>query len=209
MKTFMTGVRRVIAEKARLGRKSKGFTLLEMLLAVFIFSMVAVVLVQIFVSFTRLQRKVANQAILSQDMRYLTEMMTRVARSNYVDYSLQPYATKLNYIKLVKPTGGTILISKQDGVQCGDPTITSCIMLSKDGGLSWEIATSKRVNVLNFDVYIRPSKTPFVPNSSGAYDNNNQPFVTFNIGLEYKADNSNEGASMHAQSTVSSRLYLR
>ncbi|MDQ7814939.1 MAG: prepilin-type N-terminal cleavage/methylation domain-containing protein [Patescibacteria group bacterium] len=207
----MTGAKKQhgIRERQKHGHKAHAFTLFEMLLAVFIFSMVAVILVQIFVSFTRLQRKVANAALLSQDMRYLTEMMTRAARSNYIDYSVQPYAGKSNFLKLVRPTGGTLLISKQDSTQCGDPTITSCIMLSEDDGLSWQVATSKRVNVQNFDVHIRPSNTPFIPNASGAYDNNSQPFVTFNIGLEYKPENLKEGVTLRAQSTVSSRLYQR
>jgi len=205
----MIGDNRGYATRLKRCLKADGFTLLEMLLTIFIFSIVAVILIQIFVSYTRLQRKIANTAVLSQDMRFVTEMMTRISRGNYIDYSLQPYGTSANFIKLVKPSGGTLIVSKQDSVQCGDPMIASCIMISEDNGLSWQIATSKRVNVTNFDVYIRPANTPFVPNASGVYDNSNQPFVTFNIGLEYIPDNQNEGATLRAQSTVSSRLYQR
>ncbi|MBI5655154.1 type II secretion system protein [Candidatus Uhrbacteria bacterium] len=181
-----------------------GFTLLEMLLVVLIFSLASAALAQIFVNITRLQRKISNQAVLSQDMRFATEMLTRAGRNNYIDYTAQPLDNRSDTLTLTKPTGGSITITTKDSATCNDPKVNKCIMLSMDGGLTWNPVTSHRVDVTNFDVYVRPLSSPFTDTSI-----NQQPMVTVNIGLTYMADKPADRVSLQTQATVSSRLYQR
>lgn len=195
MTTCMTGVKIT---------RRPGFTLLEMLLVVLIFSLASAALAQIFVNITRLQRKISNQAVLSQDMRFATEMLTRSGRNNYIDYTAQPLANRSDTLTLTKPTGGSITITTKDSATCNDPKVTKCIMLSTDGGLTWNPVTSHRVDVTSFDVYVRPLSSPFSDTSI-----NQQPMVTVNIGLRYMADRQADRVSLQTQTTVSSRLYQR
>jgi len=180
-----------------------GFTLLEMLMVALIFSLMSAALAQIFMNITRLERKVSYTATLSQDMRFVMEMGVRAARSNYIDYSSQPLASKTSLFKVITPSGETIEVQPMDSTTCNDPTVTQCLMLRKNGG-AWSPLTSKRVNVKFFDIYVRPPTNPF-----NDLTNNQQPFVTFNIGLEYIAPNAKDNVTLQAQSTVSSRLYQR
>ncbi len=184
-----------------------GFTLIEMLIVVLIFSIASAILSDIFMHITRLQRKVSNMAVMNQDMRFATELMVRAARSNYIDYSSAPLPAKSNDLLLDMPSGGTIEITIKDSATCNDPMLGPtgrCLMLSTDGGATWNVLTSHRVNVTNFDVYVLPSESPFT--TSGV---NQQPVVTLNIGLQYMADNPQDRTALHAQTTVSSRLYQR
>ena len=188
-----------------IGAKTKkpGFTLVEMLLVVLIFSLMSGALAQIFLNITGLQRRITYNSTLSQDMRFVMEMGVRAARSNYIDYSTQPLANRSTTFKVMTSAGGTIEVQPMDSATCGDPTVTNCLMLRKNGG-SWYPLTSKRVNVKFFDVYVRPLTSPFTD-----LTNNQQQFVTFNVGLEYNAPNPKDKVSLQAQSTVSSRLYQR
>lgn len=185
------------------GAKTKrpGFTLLEMLLVVLIFSMASVILSQTYIQITRLQRKVSNMAVLSQDMRFATELIVRTARNNYIDYSSQPLPLKSNDLLLDTPDGKTIEITTS--ADCHDTTITQCLKL-KDVDDTWNPLTSHRVNVKNFDVYVRPQSDPFADTSI-----NQQPMVTVNIGLEYKAADARDSVTLQVQTAVSSRLYRR
>jgi len=184
-------------------RNKPGFTLLEMLIVVLIFSLASAALAQIFVNITRLQRRVAYYSTLSQDMRFVMEMGVRAARSNFIDYSTQPLANRSSAFKVMTPSGGTIEVQPMDSATCGDPTVAYCLMLRKNGGV-WNPLTSKRVDVKRFDVYVRPLTSPFDDLS-----NDQQPFVTLNVWLEYKAPNANDNVSLQAQTTVSSRVYQR
>ncbi len=188
--------------------KRPGFTLLEMLLVVLIFSLASAALAQIFVNITRLQRKISNQAVLSQDMRFATEMLVRAGRNNYIDYTGQPLANMSHVLSLTRPGGGSIMVTIQDAqTVCNDPTAqagTKCLAMSTDGGTTWNPVTSHRVNVTGFDVYVHPSSDPFQDTTI-----NVQPLVTANITLQYVANNPIENMTLQTQTTVSSRLYSR
>lgn len=196
LQTSMTGVKR-----------SPGFTLIEMMIVVALFSTAAVVLSQIFVGFNRLHHKVANQSILGQDMRFVMEYVVQAARTNQIDYA-SPVLPKGTVLRLITPTGGTVQISLQPSAVCDDSSGASCLAVSTDGGATWQPLTAKRVNVKQFDVYVRPTTSPFVL-ANGAFTSNVQPFVTVHLVLEYLAPLETERVMLSSQTSVSSRVYLR
>lgn len=182
---------------------------MEMLIVVALFSTMAVILSQLFVSFNRLHRKVSNAALLGEDMRFATESLIRLARNHRIDYTQSPLAAHATEMRFLASDGTSVRVAARPGnTDCQDPTVSQCLALSLDGGVSWQPITARRVEVTNFDVYVRPLNSPFIP-SDGGYDNNLQPFVTFNIGLRYIGDTPTDGANLQAQTTVSSRVYLR
>jgi len=80
--------------------------------------------------------------------------------------------------------------------------------VSGDAGVNWAPITSKKVNVEKFQILVRPSQTPFMLQGN-AYLNNQQPYVTLLIKMTYMAPNDRETVSLEAQTSISSRVYVR
>ncbi len=222
MMIFMTGVNARIKRgihsffaRKRL-RLRLGYTLVEMLVVTLIFSIAAAILSEIFISFNQLHRRVADSAILGQDMRFAMELLVREARNDTIDY--KAYGGTVNAVdsilKLKKRNGTQVWIAMgapgalPGSPSCENTTIAHCLALSIDGGSTWSQITSNRVEVESFKVFVRPTVSPFVP-VNGVYPNNIQPFVTVNLRLLYKAPDPKERVTLQAQTTVSSRVYKR
>lgn len=188
---------------------SPGFSLMEMLLVVALFSIVVVIMAQTFSSFNQLHRKIANRAVVSSDLRFTTELLVRAIRNRPVSYSIPPLLRDSS-VRLDQANGETMIIRRSDpgDAACNDLATVSCLLLSVNGGASWASITGRRLHVERFDVYVRPTQSPFNL-VGGNYPNNTQPFVTFNLRLRYMADNSKEREVLETQTTVASRVYQR
>lgn len=191
-----------------IGGKRPGYSLFEMLLAIALFMSAATILSQIFLSYNLLHRKVANLSVVGGDLRFAMELMVRAVRSNQIDYSGAPLDARREELLLVTPAGGTVQIARITSALCGDPTVDYCLGLSLDGGTTWQPITARRVNVETFGVYTLPASSPFIP-SGGGYASDLQPLTTINLGLEYRAPNTRDSAKLQAQTTVTSRVYVR
>jgi prepilin-type N-terminal cleavage/methylation domain-containing protein len=64
----------------------KGFTLIEVILATALFSIVTMIGVMVFTDVARIQRKIYLESALNEDGRFLMERITREIRQNTVDY---------------------------------------------------------------------------------------------------------------------------
>lgn len=187
------------------GAKS-GFTLMEMLIVIALFSLTMTMMAQTFASFNRMQRRVANRAVLSQELRYVTELMTRAVRNDPVVYDPAPLE-KSDELRLRLPDGNDLLIRRSvvGDPNCGGAIAISCLLYSLDTGATWTTLTGARVNIDRFDVYVRPTTSPY----EGLSPPNVQPFVTFSIKMTYRAPSVSDEESLEAQTTVGSRVYLR
>lgn len=192
-----------------------GLTLIEILIVVALFATASVILSQTFLSFTRLHRKIANSAVLAEDMRYAMELMTRETRKKLINYDPasgypdEVTAAASSILHLVDAQGNTRDIAARANPDCGDPTVTNCLALSDDGGATWNPITGTRINVKRFGVYVRPTKDPFAIDASGATLADEQPMATVHLELEYVAPDARDNTSLEAQTTVSSRIYKR
>jgi len=191
-----------------IGGKKPGFSLFEMLLVVALFMTSAVILSQVFVSYNRLHRKIANLSVVGQDTRFAMELIVRAVRNNQIDYTYEPLDVRREQLSLKTPDGGTIDIARITSDLCLDPLIEYCLGLSLDGGATWQPITAKRINVKNFDVYTLPLSSPFIQ-SGVSYSSNQQPMTTINLGLEYMANDPKDNARLQTQTTVTSRVYVR
>lgn len=192
-------------------RLASGFSLMEMMIVVALFSITIVVMAQTFSSFNQLHRKIANRAIVNQDLRFVMEMLVRATRTHAISYATEPSGGRETELHLEMPDG-QVMIFRQSALGdalCNDLSTVRCLLLSTDSGTTWVPVSGKRVDVTRFDTYVRPTRSPFVLGGTGVYDNNTQPFVTFNIEMTYMADRTQERSSLQAQSTVSSRVYKR
>lgn len=186
-----------------------GFSLLEILIVTLLFAMASIVLSQTYISFNKLHRRVANTAVLSQDMRFAMEFLVREARNKSIDFDAYlPGEAASTTALYLKSQSVNERVAIQSGASCADPSGASCLALSLDGGTTWNPITSARVNVKKFNVYVRPTVSPFVE-VGGAFPNNVQPMVTFDLELEYLGTNPQDNVTLEAQTTVSSRVYQR
>ncbi len=195
-----------------IGGNRKGFSAVEMLIVVAIFSIASVAITATFINFTRLHRRVANAEILGEEMRYAAELLVRAARSNTIEYPALPsgLTSPSSTIHFVSSGGNPIWVQRfaTSSSVCAGLDVP-CLGLSTDSGTNWSAITGKNVAVHTFDVYVTPTENPFEPVGIGVYDNDDQPRVTFQIGATYIATNPLESANLQLQTSVSSRLYLR
>ncbi len=190
-----------------IGNKRAGFTVVEMMVAITIFSTIAVVMAQTFVSFNQLHRRIAFTATLGQDARFLNELLVREARNKMIDYSGGSIAAASNNLQLISRDGtqqAWFSIQTAASGNCGSSGV-DCLAFSNDAGATWNQLTSNKVDVKQFDVIIRPSDDPFNVVTPG----DTQPFVTVTATLQYKSDDAKERPSLQTQTTVASRVYLR
>lgn len=197
-------------------KKSKtrlpGFSVIEMLVVVAVFSFSILILSQTYLSFIRLSHRTANSAVIQQDMRFVLEYITRMARHTYVAYPAPPgsldTATSTLTLSGKEQLDWIIRLSEAGDVLCGDSSGIKCLLVSSDAGVNWTPITSKKINVEKFQVLVRPLQTPFML-SSNSYLNDQQPFVTLLIKMTYMAPNDRETVSLEAQTSISSRVYVR
>lgn len=192
------------------GAKRPGFSLMEMLIVITLFSLMMLVVTQTFSSFNLLHRKIANKAVVSQELRFAMELLVRVTRNHEISYSPPP-ASRASELHLLQPNGPEMAIKRSsvgDPV-CGDLPTVACLVLSTDGGLTWVPITGKKIHVEQFDVYVRPSASPFELSGATTYPNNTQPFVTLHLRMRYMAERVQEQQVLETQTSVSSRVYKR
>jgi prepilin-type N-terminal cleavage/methylation domain-containing protein len=186
-----------------------GFSLIEMLIVVTLFSITVLIMAETFASFNQLHRKIANRAVVSEDIRFAMEMLVRATRSHAISYATVPLARE-SELRLETPNGPRMIfrLSAAGDPVCADLPTVACLLLSTDSGVTWAPVSGKRINVERFDVYVRPLASPFDLVGS-AYPNDTQPFVTFDIKETYLADRALDNETIETQSTVSSRVYQR
>ncbi len=189
-----------------------GFSIIEMLVVVAVFSFSILILSQTYLSFIRLSHRTANSAVVQQDMRFVLEYITRMARHTAIAYPVPPgsleAATSTLTLSGKDQLDWIIKLSEAGDALCGDSSGVKCLLVSGDAGVNWAPITSKKVNVEKFQILVRPSQTPFMLQGN-AYLNNQQPYVTLLIKMTYMAPNDRETVSLEAQTSISSRVYVR
>ena len=191
---------------------ARGFTVVELLVVVLLFSLGALALSATYINFTRLHRRTANAEALGEELRFAMELMVRAARNNTIVYPSLPAAipNPSSQIDLVARSGAeTSFAVLADTDPACSGLLADCLALSLDGGVTWAPITGKNVQIDRFDVYVHPDKNPFQTTGLGAYDNDEQPRVTYNVEARFLATNPREEVRMTVQTAVGSRLYVR
>jgi prepilin-type N-terminal cleavage/methylation domain-containing protein len=188
-----------------------GYSLTELLVVMLLFSFAMVILGQTYIQFLRLSNKTANAATVQQDSRFVLEFITRATRGSEIDYSV-PVLAATSSLRLLNQNGDYIEINKSapGDPLCVDEATVSCLLVTTDSGTTWAPLTAKHVNVDAFTVYVHPTISPFQLTGLPAdYPNDQQPFVTINLTLTLNANNPRESFTQSAQTSISSRVYVR
>jgi prepilin-type N-terminal cleavage/methylation domain-containing protein len=196
---------------------SRGFTLMELLVVLTIFSTVVVASTDIFLLANKSQRKIFGLEKAQADARFTLEAITREVRTGRIDYAYYaargvPLAIPDLELALVDSANVPIRFKVSDAGTaslCANAVSTPCLLVTIGTNPPAAI-TPKGVAVRNVRFYVSPLVDPLQYNvGSASYASNEQPRVTVVMALETKGDRQGEQSVIYLQTTVTNRGYKR
>lgn len=168
-------------------KQALGFTLIEILVVIAVFSTATLIALDLFFTVSRVERKSVSTQRIAADARFTIEAIARDARNGAVDYDFY-HNPPVGSREDPDPDGdgtataewtfswgnrnvATLALRDQDGLQViyrrkppdpGIPNDRSVIEVSNDGGTSWQDITPLQVTVQEFDVYVNPDSDPYL-----------------------------------------------
>ena len=184
-------------------RAKRGFTLMEVLVALALFSVVVTVSTNLFLSFQRTSRKTESLEQLTASARFIMEKIAREVREGTVDYQayVAPLATPLN-----QNSTQDVLYLRNSADE-----LISFVYAGNTITLNGEELTGASVRVRTAQFTVIPSDNPFQFNElSGTFAADAQPRVTIFISLDNnKPEDDRDYTKYDVQTTISSRVYRR
>lgn len=192
---------------------AKGFTLMEVLVALTILSIVITAATNFFYFSVRTQNKTENLQKISTTTRLIMERIVREAQENEIDYNAYEEG-QINLptdILILKDLEDKPIIFQASDSDCPDEISAPCLKISNDG-FNWASLTPKGVRLKDLKFYITPNKNPFKFNLEPDildYESNGQPYILIVLSLENTALIPADYTSLTLQTGVSSRIYKR
>jgi prepilin-type N-terminal cleavage/methylation domain-containing protein len=192
----------------------KGFSLMELLVVLGIFSTVVASATDIFMMASRAQRKVFALERTQADARFSMEAVAREVRTGAIDYDYYGDGLSgtgaVDVLALIDSAGKRLRFYKSsEAANCADAASTPCLMVTIDGGGTAPL-TPKGVKVFNIAFFISPSSDPgFFDTTTASYPVNIQPRVTMTLVMESAAQDPRERSIVYLQTTVTNRGYTR
>lgn len=187
-------------------RRRPAFTLLETVVALAIFLVVSMVVVDIFISASSQERRgVSREQVIASgraalerithDLRLGTPEGTYGMNGTYPLLSIRnpDGSSTIYYTRITGLTDQLAACTSPVGVTGCDPADTS----------AWRPITTARAQVADFKVYVAPSTDPFLPGATSV----EQPRTTIALTLR-SLGRANEQISTTIQTTVVSRYYV-
>lgn len=199
-------------------RTKQGFTIVEVLVALAIFSVVITIATGFFYSAYRIQHKTEALQNLSTTARFIMERLVREIKENVVDYTYDKYVLNDSELSLPQTVlalkdfeNQPIIFKKFDSGEVDGCPNGACLKMSIDDS-EWSSLMPDNIRLMDDGVkfYITPQKDPFRFDSKKlGYESNQQPYVLIVLSLENVNVRPSEKASITLQTGVSSRVYKR
>lgn len=139
-------------------KKGEGFTLVEMLVVLAVFSVFTVVIVNVFLLSLRAQRQTSLRQETLADLRFVTETIARQIRTSEIDYAAYGVAG-------VSSPEDELFLIDQNGNNLRYSLFNAEIIFSIDDGVApaqvASITNKDQVQVVNLYFYITPITNPF------------------------------------------------
>ena len=173
----------------------KGFTLIEVLVALAIFSVVVTISTDLFMTYQRLQRKTEAMQELNGAARNIMERIVREARENEINYGGEELAWPATTLSLKDFEDKPIIFQQ----------VEKDLQISVDNQSASLLPKGVQLKDLKF--YIMPRKNPFQFDTTD-YLSHAQPFVFISMTLEKTGAQLTEN-TVTLQTAVSNRIYKR
>lgn len=191
-------------------KSATGFTLLETVTVIAIFSLTVVATLNLYILFFKNQVQVERQTTVQSDTRFVLNAFMQALDTASIDYAYYgaPVPASPATLALLTPQNETIRFrydsSNQVIEMCSNrPANSPCDDL--DPSMWTPLNDQINSPIQSYQVWVSPSTSPFVRNSSGSALNNEQPKVTIVLRA---ADRAGENA-LTMQTTLTSRTYER
>lgn len=199
-------------------KQKKGFTLVELLVAMTIFVAFVGILIGSYTSIVRAQRQANEYRIMYSEARQVFETLVFNLRDGMVDYGY--YGTQgilgnpLDEIVLISKDAlrrtkisydaGTGQVSMERGRLQPDtrPCINAAYLFDPPVALN-----SEALKVTNFKIYVVPVIDPYALENFDKHGNQFHPFVTIYAEFTREYPGGKEPFVINLQTTVSSRIY--
>lgn len=186
--------------------------MVEVLVALSIFSIVITIASDFFISFQRTQRTTEALQSVSSSARQVMERIVAEVSEHRVDYASYPDAAiplPGQSLILKDDEGSRIFFRQEDSEVCPDEKSHPCAALSLDGQV-WSALTPRGVRVRALNFYVSPSRDPFFFDAlSNAYAADAQPIVTVVLDMEGDGVLGASQSRVTLQTAVESRVYKR
>jgi len=192
----------------------RGFTLIEMVVALSIFAIATTYSVGIFVQSQKTQKRTANIYRVLSDVRYTTEVMAREIRLGRIDYDYYdaeqidlttvPLTQETGILALRDSSGESVMFRRTAN---GDRFV---IQMKSGDNDNWQDITPEDLSIERFSLYISPTVDPFLWNDAAEdFLSDEQPRVTLIVRAKSLHPDLTTVKIFDLQTTVTTRAYLR
>lgn len=195
-------------------KQRPGFTLMEMLVSVTIFSLAMTAIAAIFVVSTQAQKRAGSLEKIDQQVKYLLEFFVNSVKQAEIDYSVlnnNPVILSANqYFNFLTTTyqytsWRTIEVGTTHVLQQCKRMDRYC--LTNDPAGDWSDLHSRDLDLPVVTLIVNPLLSPWQTNpDTGGYLSDQQPLITLVLSAKTVKAGS---APMTWQTTIASRLYKR
>lgn len=183
-------------------KNKRGFTLVELLIAMMIFVIFLTVLMGSYFRLIRAQKEANDYRILYSEARTVFDSISDELKNDaiyYGDESISEYNSAQKLVKLVAKDGSYVVLFLEN-----EGAVGYC--KAKTGGLiesSYILTPQTKVN--KFDIYISPVKDPYKAANVEFDSLQFQPKIT--VDAVFSKNISNQEFTLPLRTTVSSRFY--
>jgi len=193
-------------------KSQAGFTVMETVLVLGIFSIATTYAISIFVQSNAIQKRTANVQRTTSDARYVLEVMAREFRMGSLDYTFSGYQlplTDVQSILALRDENNQPVRFRRSEVEAGRFAVQICSSSETCAAPGdWLEITPPELSVERLSFYLSPSQSPFVWQLPD-YAANQQPLLTIVLETKSLLYDPTAAHLSHFQTTVSSRNYQR
>ncbi len=183
---------------------SQGFTLMELVVSIAVFSILIMVIIGVYVAFSNNQLRAQSGQKVLNDGQYALEVMAREIRNNAVYYPASPacpqdqFSNDFDYcLRLQRQDGAIFAFAGHDD--------STEIYYAVYDGATWELTELINMHkIVEIDFIVEPSSNPYLDGGP-----NQQPKVTIRSIVQPDTQRDIERSTFHLQTTISSRVYKR
>jgi len=161
-----------VVNKLKKIKSGAGFTLIEMIVVVGIFTTVVLIALNLYLTIANIQKRVLSLQKIQEDIRFAVESMAQQIRLSKINYSyyvakpigLYPGAATVDTLALLNQTGDKVFFRLNNNkleYQSCPSTDTDPATICDETDYPWQDVTPAEVKIKNLEFFITPSADPF------------------------------------------------